>query len=67
MTLPPNVTRWSLLFETGWVGFGWCGGLIPELRLGIVRLSVCRGWMTDAYRKSRDALASAVRGIGGNP
>lgn len=42
--------------EIGLCGFGASGGLIPELRLGVVRLWCCRG---SAFGKLRDALSRA--------
>lgn len=52
--------RWSFLIETGWCGFGFCGGLIPEARLGIVRLAACRGWLTERTKKEEVALRLAA-------
>lgn len=31
--------RWTYLTEFGWCGFGFEGGLIPELRIGLVRFA----------------------------
>lgn len=46
---------------------GYTGGLVPELRLGLVRLSWCRGSLIDRLRRWQSALVEAVRGVGGNP
>ena len=31
--------RWTFLTELGWCGFGAARGLIPELRVGFVRVA----------------------------
>lgn len=48
----------AILFEVGWFGFGAAGGLIPELRVGVVRLAFTRGYFADALHRA----AVAVRG-----
>jgi len=44
----------------GWCGFGFGGGLLPHVRLGIVHVWVCRGSVFDQLSAARRALASAV-------
>lgn len=48
----------GVLFEVGWFGFGASRGLIPELRMGIVRFACCRGYFADALKRAADALKS---------
>lgn len=48
----------AILFEVGWFGFGAAGGLIPEVRLGVVRLAFTRGYFADALARA----AAAVKG-----
>lgn len=47
--------------EWGWCGFGASRGLVPELRLGIVRLACCRGSIVDRVRCWGKALDEAQR------
>lgn len=56
--------RWSLLIETGWCGVGFAGGMIPEVRLGFLRVAVCRGWLLDHVRRYRTALTAASHALG---
>lgn len=55
---------WTLMLGFGVCGFGYEGGLLPELRLGLVRLAWCRGWIGERVRGWRDALRQCARGIG---
>ena len=54
---------WTVLVQIGWCGFGVNGGLLPELRLGVIRLACCRGWIFDAFDRYRRALIAAGRGF----
>lgn len=58
------MTSWTLLLSIGRCGFGWHGGDMPELRLGLLRLSCCRGGIGDRIAAWREALRAAARGIG---
>ena len=54
--------------EVGWCGFGASGGLVPELRLGVVRFAVTRGSVAERLRSMLRALADAaaeLRALGG--
>jgi len=55
---------WTILLGFGWHGFGWQGGLFPDLRLGLLRVSWCRGWIGHRIAGWREALRVAARGIG---
>ena len=58
---------WTFLLGVGWCGVGWSGGLLPEVRLGLVRVAWCRGWIGDRVQHWHQALVervAAVRGIG---
>lgn len=56
---------WTLLLGFGWCGFGFDrAGLLPELRLGVLRVAWCRGWLWDAVAGWRDALVAAKGRIG---
>ena len=55
--------RFTVLFEIGWCGFGWSGDLVPELRLGIIRLACCKGALVDRIRDLRDSLDRARTAI----
>ena len=54
----------TLILEFGWCGFGWEGGLVPEIRLGLLRIAWCRGSLLERMLKMRDALREKVRGVG---
>lgn len=56
--------RTILIGLNGWCGFGWQGGELPDLRLGLVRLSWCRGWIGLRIQAWRQALQNAIRGVG---
>lgn len=56
------------MLECGWCGFGASGGLVPELRLGLLRIAVTRGGVADLLRQmlqtmidARDALRLTPR------
>lgn len=55
----------TILIQLGWCGFGASGGLVPELRLGLLRVAACRGWVMDAIDRYRTALRAATRALGG--
>lgn len=57
-------TKWTVLFGFGWCGFGASRGLLPEVRLGVVRVAWCRGWLWDAVAGWREALRAARRDLG---
>jgi len=46
--------------EFGCCGWGASGGLVPELRLGVVRLWTCDGSVVEMLSKLRVALADAA-------
>lgn len=52
--------RWSLMFETGWCGFGASGGLVPEIRCGFVRVAVTRGSVAERLRGMLRTLGDAA-------
>lgn len=55
----------TLLIGLGaWCGFGWVGGAMPELRLGLLRISWCRGWIGTRIQAWTEALRQRTRGIG---
>lgn len=58
------MTGITILLGVGWCGFGWQGGEMPDLRLGLVRLSWCRGWIGLRIAAWREALRLKARGIG---
>lgn len=49
---------WAI--EFGKCGWGLSGGLVPELRLGCVRLWTCADSVVETLRKLRTALADAA-------
>jgi hypothetical protein len=51
----------SLIFECARCGFGWSSGLIPEIRLGIVRVAWCRGSLLSRVEKWKAALATKLK------
>ena len=51
--------RFTMMAELGWCGFGRSGGLVPELRLGLVRLAFCRGSLLERMRGWHEALRAA--------
>ena len=56
-------TRWALLVETGWCGFGASGGLMPELRLGLLRLVGVRGSIVGRIAEWEAAMIAAKRDL----
>lgn len=54
----------SIGVDFAWCGFGWEGGLLPNVRLGVVRLWWCRGSMFDRLSRLHVALAAAARRSG---
>lgn len=53
-----KVRTWTI--ETGKCGWGWSGGLVPELRLGWARFWWCQGSVVETLSKLRAALADAA-------
>ena len=49
----------TLAFEIGFCGFGVSDGVIPELRLGVLRVWVCQGSVVDRLREYQAALNMA--------
>lgn len=54
----------SFGIDVGWCAFGAEGGLLPNVRLGIVRLWWCRGSIFDRLQKLHIALAEAAKELG---
>ena len=52
--------RFTIIAEFGWCGFGASHGLVPELRLGLLRLACCRGSIIAKVMEWGDALAAAA-------
>lgn len=52
--------RRTFSLELGKCGWGCSGGLVPELRLGRVRLWTCNGSVVDMLSNLRIALANAA-------
>jgi hypothetical protein len=50
----------SVMIEVGWCGFGAHGGLVPELRAGLLRLAFCRGSLLARVRQWNAALHAAA-------
>lgn len=48
--------KFGVGFDFGWCGFGFSGGLFPELRLGLVRVFAWRGSLIEHMRVWRHAL-----------
>jgi len=55
--------RWTLLGEIGWCGFGASGGLVPEVRLGLLRIAVTRGSVVERLRQMLAALSDAAAAL----
>jgi hypothetical protein len=55
---------YTVICEIGLFLPGYTGGLVPELRLGLVRVIWCRGSMIERLRSYQSALMDAVRGVG---
>jgi hypothetical protein len=49
----------TYLLHVGLCGFGWTGGEIAELRLGVLRVGWCRGWLGEKVRWWHEALRQA--------
>lgn len=54
--------RASVIIELGWCGFGYNDGIMPDLRLVVLRLAWCRGSLLDRMRGWGEALATPPRG-----
>jgi len=50
---------WTILLHVGWCRPGVTGGPVPELRLGVVRVAWCRGWLGERVR-GRELLAVGI-------
>jgi len=50
----------AICVEVGCCGFGYTTGLIPELRMGVVRLMWCRGSLFERLQGWRQALRDAA-------
>lgn len=53
-------TQWALLLELGWCGFGASGGLMPELRLGLLRVVATRGSFLGIFAEQLSRNADAM-------
>lgn len=51
--------RASVILELGWCKFGVVGGLIPEVRLGLIRFAWCRGSIIDKFWYYQTALTES--------
>lgn len=59
--------RRTFAIEIGRCGFGVSGGLVPEIRLGIVRIWTCSGSVVSQLAKLRQALADAAQELRRKP
>jgi hypothetical protein len=57
----------SFGIDFGWVGFGVEGGLLPNVRLGVVRFWCCRGSMFDLITRLNAAMTEAAMELGKLP
>lgn len=57
----------SVMFEVGWCGFGASGGLVPELRLGLIRFAATRGSVVARLRGILAALHLAHTELSNRP
>ena len=57
----------SFGIDFGWVGFGVEGGLLPNVRLGVVRCWCCRGSMCVMIMRLHAAMAEAAMELGKLP
>lgn len=49
--------RFTVLFECGpWIGIGIANGLVPELRIGFVRVAFVRGLISERFCSYAAAL-----------
>lgn len=55
--------RATIAFEIGYVGFGYSGGLIPTVKLGVFALWWCRGSIREQLSGLRVSLAEAARDL----
>lgn len=53
--------RATIAIELGWCGFGYEGGLIPTVKLGVIAMWWCRGSISEQVRNLRCTLAEAAR------
>lgn len=58
------MNQWTIL--VGWDRWAWgyVPGLLPELRVGWLRISWCRGWIGHRVATWATALRAKARGIG---
>ncbi len=54
---------WTLFVETGLCGFGYDGGFLPELRLGVVRVAWMRGSFLDSVRELARRRAKGAKSL----
>lgn len=52
----------TIAIEIGIIGWGANGGAIPELRIGLIRLAICRGSMLAKVRGMLSDAADAMKG-----
>lgn len=52
--------RFTVLWEVGWCGFGRSNDLVPELRLGFIRIACCRGSIVARILELRSSLQRAL-------
>lgn len=53
--------RATIAIEMGWCGFGFAGGLVPTVKLGVIALWWCRGSVVEMLTGLRCSLAEAAR------
>lgn len=53
---------WTIMFKFGFCGWGFYRG-IPELCLGVLRVSWCRGWIWDAINQRLHHYRYALNGL----
>lgn len=56
----------TFAIEFGWCGWGAAGGLVPEMRLGWVRLWTCQGSVVAILARSEAALRAARDALRGD-
>ena len=54
----------TFAIEWGRCGFGVTGGLVPELRIGLIRVWTCSGSVMALLWKAREATARALEELG---
>ena len=52
--------QWTVIIEGGWCGFGHSDGLVPGVRLGVIRIGWCRGSLLAKMQHWQNALAKAL-------